>query len=76
MSTFSEMQEVVRAMRELGVLSYSKDGMKIILGPEVPATSTPETEMQAAAQLKKGKDGLTAAEQQALYGKNFSDTEV
>lgn len=68
------MTVLVEFMRAKGVAELERDGMRLVLGPEVKveeknAAAKPERE------LKKGRDGLTAEEQVVMYGRRFDAEE-
>lgn len=65
------LEKKIKALRDLGVQRFTQDDMTIEFFPPRP----PITPEPVAREQKVGQDGLTADEQRALYGANFTDTE-
>jgi hypothetical protein len=73
-----QMGQLVAFMRERGIYKV-KNGdfeMEIVLTfvPPVANQPEPEAKSEPVKEPKRGKDGLTAEDQEALYGRVMSDT--
>ncbi len=74
-SEFKKLDELIDHLRSKGVLSYKAEGVELVLLPNEPPK--PEKEKKHRKSLdealdgegkKKGADGLTAEQQEDLYG--------
>lgn len=66
-TTIGEVEEVVATMRRLGISRLRLEGLELDLGDE-PAPRELAPAKAESKEAKRGKDGLTAAEQAELYG--------
>ncbi len=70
-SEFKKLDELIDHLRAKGVLSYKAEGVELVLLPNEPAK--PEKQKRKSVEeiiegKKKGADGLTAEQQEDLYG--------
>lgn len=68
---YEELKKTVDFMRREGILSMKLMGLELILGERVHE-SAPEVDIPVEKpNPRKGRDGLTAQEQEELYGRVF-----
>ena len=69
MIEMNELKELIRFLREQGVVSYTSPQLSLVLGPEMQEESQAIDNAEPVKQARRGADGLTAEEQELLYGK-------
>jgi hypothetical protein len=67
----TELEEIVKKMRELGVHTLKFDATEIILGPVTKLDTEPHEETRLSTE--RGADGLSKLEQELLYGTSLDD---
>jgi hypothetical protein len=54
------LRRLVATMRELGVTSYERAGLRVMLGPDPPPASAPITDAQRREIARKAAEGQAA----------------
>lgn len=70
MIEYEQMKELIRFLRMMGVTSYSTPQLSLILGEE-PMLDVALDTAPKSRETRKGADGLTAEDQELLYGRTF-----
>ena len=68
---FNKLTELIGYLRSKGVVHYKEGDLELTLGPEpLPKPKVDEDARQVLKKIetKTGRDGLTAEQQEALYG--------
>ncbi len=68
MTDFKELASLIDFLRKKGVVSYKREGVELVLLSEEPKQIEDEPTVESEEGPKRGADGLTAKEQEDLYG--------
>lgn len=64
----AQLSRLVKHLRSLGVAQYAMADLTLSIAIDEPPEFQPEMPPAPAKEAKRGKDGLTAADQEMLYG--------
>ncbi len=70
-TSFKELDKLIDHLRAKGVAAYKAEGIELVLLPSEPSKPVKERKKSIEERLegnRKGADGLTAEQQEDLYG--------